>query len=387
MVARLVVEILVAAVPLVRVRAGNATREQRGLQRVGLDLPRQAVVAAVRVATRARERAALRDRGLGRVEQHHALVLLVRHRRRDQHRAGRELRGARERALGIDHIDVLDVARERAPHEQVAVGADRDAIGTTAVLAGGQGRRHALGDADLRRVLDLEDRVRPHAGDVQRVVRRVPRERPRLVLRDRRGGLHGPVAIEAEERELVRDRWLEATTVAARVPAHRDLHGGLALERNDRLVITHERDRERGAREALAVGSAAAAAAAGRGRGRQRDMLGGVGLEQVDLIDRAGLEIRDQRARAVGRDREPTRLVPQGGPPALLAGSGVVRDQGTVGDVVTITVLRSGDSAIPKGSTGVAIVEPSASVESPTLTTAMRFAKRFATYASLAAGS
>ncbi len=120
---------------------------------------------------RARERAALRDRGLGRVEQHHALVLLLTERRRDELRARVHLGAARELALGVDEVDALDVARERAPHENISLRRDRETIRATLVLAAGQRRRQALGDADLRCVLDLQDRVGAHAGDVERVVR------------------------------------------------------------------------------------------------------------------------------------------------------------------------------------------------------------------------
>ena len=110
----------------------------------------------------------------------------VGHRRRDERRAGVDLRRGRELALGVDDLDALDAARERAPHEHVAVGADREAVGAAAVLAARQADAdEALGDADLRRVLDLEDRVAAQARDVERVVRLVPRERARLVLRDR----------------------------------------------------------------------------------------------------------------------------------------------------------------------------------------------------------
>src|SRR5262249_2623395 len=150
----------------------------------------------------------------------------------------------------------LDVARERTPHEHVALGRDREAVGAALVLAGRQVRREALGDADLRRVLDLEDRVGAHAGDVERVVRLVPRARARLMLPDRRGGLVRAVLAEAEERELVRDRRLEAAAVAALVATGRDLDRRLALERHDRLMLAHERHRERATREAVTIGAA-----------------------------------------------------------------------------------------------------------------------------------
>ncbi len=151
------------------------------------------------------------------------------------------------------------------------------------------------------------------------------------MLRDRRRGLHRALAGDRQERELVRDGRLEAAAVAAGVAAVRDLHGRLALERDHRFVLAEERHGERRTREVVTI-VAAMATPARRCRGRQRDVLGRVGLEQIDLIDGAGLEIRDECARAVGRYREAARFAAETRAPPLLAGSGVVRDEGAIGD-------------------------------------------------------
>src|SRR4051794_31348802 len=129
---------------------------------------------------------------------------------------------------------------------------------------------------------DLEDRVAAEAGDVQRVVRLVPRQRARLVLADRRGRLLGGVAAEPEERELVDERRLAAAAVAPRaLGTVVVLHRRLALERHDRLLGAEEGHRERGARKAIAVVAATATALHRAGVG-ERERLAAVAA-QVDL--------------------------------------------------------------------------------------------------------
>src|SRR4051812_14927629 len=57
-----------------------------------------------------------------------------------------------------------------------------------------------------------------------------------------------------------------------------------------------------------------------------------MGLEQIDLVDRAGGEGRDERARAVGRDGEAARFASERGAPLLVTTRGVEGDERAIRD-------------------------------------------------------
>src|SRR5690606_7344492 len=122
--------------------------------------------------------------------------------------------------------------------------------------------------------LELDERVAAEPGDVERVTRRVPRQRAGLVLPDRRDDLVRALARRAEERELVRDRRLETAAVAAGALARAGrLDRRLALERHHGLLIAEKQRGECTARERVRT-VAAEPAAPRRGLRRQRDVLG-----------------------------------------------------------------------------------------------------------------
>ncbi len=131
----------------------------------------------------------------------------------------------------------------------------------------------------------------------------------------------------------MRDRGLESAAVAAGVAAACDLHRCLALERHDRLAIAHERHCERAARERLSGIATATAAPTRRGRRRERDVLDrGASVRDVELVDGAGLQVGDERACTVGRDRQAARLVAEVRAPTFAMRRRVVRDERAIGD-------------------------------------------------------
>src|SRR5262249_18431079 len=147
-----------------------------------------------------------------------------------------------------------------------------------------------------------------------------------------RRGVLDVLVTEPEERELVGDRRLAAAAVAAHpLAAVVLLDRDLVLERHHRLLLAQERHRERTPREVVAVVAATATGLGGR-RAGEREVLGAMGLAQVDLIDHSGGEIGDQRARTVGGYREAARLARERGAPALASGGEVIRHQRAVCD-------------------------------------------------------
>ena len=175
------------------------------------------------------------------------------------------------------------------------------------------------------------------------------------MLRDRRGDLARCARLlDAEERELVRDRRLEATAVAAGALAAADLlDRRLALERHDRLVLAHERDGERAAREAVAAVAAATAAAA-----RCRCVDSATCSACASRAGRSDRRCRSSRYATSARVPSGETAMPRGSRPSAVrhfslpvAVSNATSVRSAI--VVTITVLRSGDSAMPYGSAGV----------------------------------